>query len=144
VSTTQQGDAVVAELGGELLRVLGRSLAHIQGVAAPEPEALYRFLAAIGTLVVFNDVMVAVRDPPPACVVYLLYVFFRKGLSTRCRLRSADSYLQTFNRLPLTLRPGAVCCDVPTRLRYRFPRLLRRSHQSPLRHTAKWQKLLLT
>jgi hypothetical protein len=68
----------VAELGGELLRVLGRSLAHIQGVAAPEPEALYRFLAAIGTLVVFNDVMVAVRDPPPPppCLRCLFTVCF--------------------------------------------------------------------
>jgi hypothetical protein len=76
VSTTQQGDAVVAELGGELLRVLGRSLAHIQGVAAPEPEALYRFLAAIGTLVVFNDVMVAVRDPPPPLPALSIYCMF--------------------------------------------------------------------
>lgn len=72
VSTTRRGDAAVIELGGELLRVLGHSLAQLLRSATPEPEALYRVLAAIGTLVVSSEVMVAVRCTDDCVLVELV------------------------------------------------------------------------
>lgn len=60
ISIAAQGEERVTEIGGELLRVVGRVLVKIQNSRKPEPEAQYRLLVAIGTLASSSDVMVAV------------------------------------------------------------------------------------
>jgi phospholipase A-2-activating protein len=65
VAVVQKGETAVAELGGELLRVVGRRLDLHQRVPTADPEATYRILVAIGTLISSSDIMVAVAMSLP-------------------------------------------------------------------------------
>lgn len=65
VAVVRKGDAAVAELGGELLRVIGHRLDLQLQAAAPDGEATYRMLVALGTLIGSSEIMVAVAMSLP-------------------------------------------------------------------------------